>query len=125
MPRQLIGLVIWLFCSGFSAEEQAQYAEEANAYFDQQAVLQTSEKTVKGKYTQDAEKQSGALSYQTHVYDGPNGVGYTQIAILTQTPCDEHPDGEPCVWRYFRHDGPELERDKSELTWMLKPLEKE
>lgn len=63
------------------------------------------------------------VQYQVDVYSGPQGEGFIMIARMQQIDCLMwHPGGEPCVWRYFVHEGPEQYRDNGEGVWQLQPL---
>lgn len=56
---------------------------------------------VEDKYIQQASQVRDNITYQTHVYDGPRGVGYTQIAQKVE---DEK------TYQIERHFGPETDR---------------
>lgn len=71
----------------------------------------------------------GALfNFWIDEYVGPFGTGYTLRARVTQPNTDGncvvwHLGGEPCVWEYFEHVGPETYRNSGALAWRLTPHE--
>ena len=121
---ELRWLLVWLVCCGLTDANQVNIDKEVSETFPSLANAQTTFKTSQRKYEQRLETKQLLTRVRVDEYVGPQGAGYTMTARLRQASCPERPTGEPCVWRYFRHEGPETYRNVGEGVWTLEPLEK-
>lgn len=142
MRRMLLGhwLVIGMLLCGFTLADQPTIDQQIQ---DTVTIIVNGEEAVKaskGKYRQVLASptkilevsglQDGKLAqYEVHEYVGPKGAGYTVFVRVQQATCEEHLADPllaeaPCVWRLFRHEGPETWRDDGEGVWTLEPVAK-
>ena len=127
--RQLTWVLAGLVCCGFTPPDLAKLNERVAVAFTAEDGVQVTEKSQHGKHRQILSNPrpmpdgtGGQFQFGVDEYVGPQGVGYTLTAKIRQASCAERPTGEPCVWRYQRHEGPESYRDKNNNVWILEPL---
>lgn len=122
-------LLVWFLLCAFTHADRVTLEGRIQATFADEAVSQASEQILKGKHAQKLanprpmpDGTGGQFQFTVDEYVGPQGAGYTMNARIRQDSCPERLSGEPCVWRWFQHEGPERYRDRNEQQWVLESL---